>query len=203
MKNLSKRILSTCLTLAFSFALTAPVFADKANAEIYMVSGVPGTHPYRYTTNDTIVASQQIVLNAYCETAPVDGTPVTTWSYTGSDTQQWSGGDTVTAYAKDSSGQTYRGYVISSDANPDVALNINRSTSTPEVNTYSLIGNKFADVVIYRSGTSYYVEPRVNAGRRYLQCTSSIPNSGGGQYMRWGLSATPFYRFDIPYGVFT
>lgn len=82
--------------------------------------------------------------------------------------------------------QYYSGDVINSDANPDVAINIYRSStnSMPEVNLKNLIGNKFADVVITRSGTSYSVGPRAGIGTRYLQRTSSISNSGGGQYMR-------------------
>ena len=52
--------------------------------------------------------------------------------------------------------------MINSDANPDVAINIYRSStnSMPEVNLKNLIGNKFADVVITRNGTSYSVGPR-------------------------------------------
>ena len=52
--------------------------------------------------------------------------------------------------------RNYSGNVINSDANPDVAINIYRSStnSMPEVNLKNLIGNKFADVVITRNGTS-------------------------------------------------
>lgn len=66
--------------------------------------------------------------------------------------------------------------MINSDANPDVAINIYRSStnSMPEVNLKNLIGNKFADVVITRNGTSYSVGPRAGIGTRYLQRTSSI-----------------------------
>lgn len=101
--------------------------------------------------------------------------------------------------------QYYSGNVISSDANPDVAINIYRSStnSMPEVNLKNLIGNKFADVVITRNGTSYSVGPRAGIGTRYLQRTSSISNSGGGQYMRWGTTPSPFYAYDVPYNVFT
>lgn len=101
--------------------------------------------------------------------------------------------------------QYYLGDVINSDANPDVAINIYRSStnSMPEVNLKNLIGNKFADVVITRSGTSYSVGPRAGIGTRYLQRTSSISNSGGGQYMRWGTTPSPFYAYDVPYNVFT
>lgn len=73
----------------------------------------------------------------------------------------------------------------------------------PEVNLKNLIGNKFADVVITRNGTSYSVGPRAGIGTRYLQRTSSISNSGGGQYMRWGTTPSPFYAYDVPYNVFT
>lgn len=69
--------------------------------------------------------------------------------------------------------------------------------------TYSIISNKFADVVIHRSGTSYYVDPRGGVGTRYLQYTSLIPDSGGGRYMRWGTSPSAFYCFDISYNTFT
>ena len=31
----------------------------------------------------------------------------------------------------------------------------------------------------------------------------SISNSGGGQYMRWGTTPSPFYAYDVPYNVFT
>lgn len=202
MKRFVQKVMILGLALVMALTVSIPAFADKANADIYDSDGVASTHPYRYTTTQTTIASQQIVLNAYCSKTPVNGTPVTTWPYTGSDTQEWSGGGGVTAYASDGS-SIYSGEVISSNANPDVALNINRSYSTPEVNTYNIVGNKFADVVIYRSGTSYYVEARGNVGRRYLQRTSSIPNSGGGQYMRWGTSASPFYCFDISYNTFT
>lgn len=194
MKTFLKKAMTIVITLAMISALPIPAFADQANADTYSYSGVPGTHPYRYTTNQTTTASQQIVLNAYCSSAPVNNTPVTTWPYTGSDTQEWSGGGDVTVYACDGT-RTYSGEVISSSANPDVALNINRSYSTPEVNTYSIISNKFADVVIHRSGTSYYVDPRGGVGTRYLQYTSLIPDSGGGRYMRWGTSPSAFYCF--------
>ena len=173
--------------------------------EVYY-TGVPGTHPYRYTTTKETNINKQIVLNAYCESAPVDGTPVTTWKYTGSDSQQWAGvGNVAITACYKPTNQYYSGNVISSDANPDVAINIYRSStnSMPEVNLKNLIGNKFADVVITRNGTSYSVGPRAGIGTRYLQRTSSISNSGGGQYMRWGTTPSPFYAYDVPYNVFT
>lgn len=182
--------------------MAVPALADQANADVYTYVGVPATHPYRYTTSMTTNPNEQIVLNAYCSSAPVNGTPVTTWPYTGSDTQEWSGGGDVEALASDGY-STFSGQIISSNANPDVALNINRNYSTPEVNTYSIIGNKFADIVIHRSGTAYSVGARAGVGTRYLERTSVIPNSGGGQYMRWGTSPSAFYCFDIPYGSFT
>ena len=206
MKKLSKRFLTLAIACVMAMAMAVPAFADQANAGIVSYTGVPGTHPYRYTTTKETNINKQIVLNAYCEGAPVDGTPVTTWKYTGSDTQQWAGVGNVTITAcYRPTNQYYSGDVINSDANPDVAINIYRSStnSMPEVNLKNLIGNKFADVVITRNGTSYSVGPRAGIGTRYLQRTSSISNSGGGQYVRWGTTPSPFYAYDVPYKVFS
>jgi hypothetical protein len=206
MKKLSKRFLTLAIACVMAMAMAVPAFADQANADIVSYTGVPGTHPYRYTTTKETNINKQIVLNAYCEGAPVDGTPVTTWKYTGSDTQQWAGVGNVTITAcYRPTNQYYSGDVINSDANPDVAINIYRSStnSMPEVNLKNLIGNKFADVVITRNGTSYSVGPRAGIGTRYLQRTSSISNSGGGQYVRWGTTPSPFYAYDVPYKVFS
>ena len=89
MKKLSKRFLTLAVACVMAMAMAVPTFADQANADIVYYTGVPGTHPYRYTTTKETNINKQIVLNAYCESAPVDGTPVTTWKYTGSDSQQW------------------------------------------------------------------------------------------------------------------
>ena len=73
--------------------------------------------------------------------------------------------------------------MIDSDANPDVAINIYRSStnSMPEVNLKNLIGNKFADVVITRNGTSYSVGPRAGIGTRYFQILGEANICGRGQ----------------------
>lgn len=198
-----KNVVCLCMAATFAISLAIPSFASKETANVSITSGVPGTHPFRYTTNKITTASNQIVLNAYTSGAPVDGTPVTTWKYTGSSTQEWGGLDDIEITAVDAEGR-YSGNCISSNANPDVAININRSYSNPEVNTYTIIGNKYLDIAIKRSGDLWYVEPRGNHKvKMYLRTTSSISNSGGGKYMQWNASGTPFYSFDISYNIFT
>ena len=50
MKKLSKRFLTLAVACVMAMAMAVPTFADQANADIVYYTGVPGTHPYRYTT---------------------------------------------------------------------------------------------------------------------------------------------------------
>lgn len=175
--------------------VTTPVFA--ANTIITGWDGDPGTHQITFTANKTTVVANQIRLNCYTNGTPGNGTRVTTWKYTGDLTQAWG---LVYPYGAGN----YGGDCYANMKNPQVCLNINRAQSMPEVNVALIYQNRFADVLLFRGGSTVYVKPRYNhSSNMYLQSTSAISGAGGGTYVRWNTSGSTFYRYDISSGIYS
>ena len=144
--------------------------------------------------------AEQIRLNCYTAGVPQSGTKLTTYKYTSVSSTDLTSNWTqifgrVDLYAGGAAWVPY--------ANKMIAINIDRTQATPEMNLYSLVGNHSYDVAINNDSdqgiNKRYVNPRGygHTTKMYWQETAStVPNSGGGRYCRWNTIGTDFYLFD-------
>ncbi len=128
-----KRILAIMLTIIIlTLSIGMNTFAAERSIQKYTV----------YQTNN-----YYNVLNCYTSGSVVSGTLVSTWSYTGNDSQRWNVDPLTTG-----------GYIWYPVANPAVSINANRSyvgtqvnvltTATNVVQDYTLIFNANEDIPI-------------------------------------------------------
>lgn len=112
--------------------------------------------------------------------APVSGTRVTTWEETGSITQAW---DTVYT--------TSGHWIIITNQRRDLALNIYRSGSQPEVNVVPYLGNYYNDCALVHgtlrlaTATGAYTNFGVT-----MTSQNTVPYNTFGRICRWTSSPT-------------
>ena len=144
----------------------------------------------------TSASTSSQCINMYTETTPVNGTRLTTWSWTGS-TTQWFEEAVFTA-----NGST--GYAWCAYANPNLVINCYRGSATPEVNLATAVGNYRADIEVFFPGNGpgqLRVAPRyIHTNNMYITLGGSM---SGGHYLNWTTSGDDFYRYVIPYNDFS
>lgn len=127
---MKKKLLTLGLCVVMVVAMAAPAFAAPGGYVTSGDIGPPDTahgHYFRYGN---------YFLNQWGN-VPVSGTRVTTWQETGDITQAW---DTVYT--------TSGHWIIITNSRRDLALNIYRSGSQPEVNVVAYMGNYYNDCAL-------------------------------------------------------
>ncbi len=114
--------------------------------------------------------------------SPVSGTRVTTWSNTGDITQAWDVRYTRTGH-----------WIVTTNAQRHLGLNIYRSGSNPEVNVIPYIGNDFNDCVVTAPPVlrlAYAKSPYTNFGVTIMYNEYTSPSNTYGRICRWTASPT-------------
>ena len=143
MKKLSKRFLTLAIACVMAMAMAVPAFAapnGKFTSSDIGEIDTPHGHYFHYGN---------YYLNQWGK-SPVSGTRVTTWEKTDDITQAWDIVPTTTGR-----------WVVTTNAKPNLALNIYRSGSQAEVNVVAYMGNDYNDCVLtngkltlaYQTGT--------------------------------------------------
>ena len=130
MKALNKKILTTCLALMMAVAMAVPAFAAPGG-----IMTDDDIIP-RDTAHGHYFHNGLYYLNQWGSN-PVSGTRVTTWKQTGNITQAWDVAYTTSGH-----------WVVTTNQRRDLALNIYRSGSQPEVNVIAFIGNTYNDCAL-------------------------------------------------------
>ncbi len=200
MKKIIKKsaIISLCFCMMAGMTVSASAYRSVSfdpqqivNENSY--SGHPSIHGYTLTQNYTTDQSQQIRLNAYTWSNPVAGTPVTTWKNDNSPAQIWGWYE------------LYGGQSLGSHSNPQLVVQITRTSSQPEVTLEYLVGNRYGDVILNRTydNKKFYVVPRyIHSQNMYLTAVGSLPGSNGGTYLRWTPSGSDFYLYDVSWNMY-
>lgn len=162
--RLLKRFSLMLLLAAFSLVAATPALAavndivTSTDGTVYGCSGFSSDTPHG--TIYGLDAKGTYVMNLATDSnRPSSGTKVTTWTYTGHESQYW---DTWRVIHPDHVG----GYVLLVNANFNLALNINRATH--EVNVVDVIGNYYRDCTLFPlagipdDGVQFYVKARLS-----------------------------------------
>lgn len=183
------RLFAFVLTLAIMMAFSVSAFASSTYVEAGEIE-FDSSHGRMFSTTKTISTGSK-VLNQYTSaTRTPSGTTVTTWKSTQHATQFW---EAVSGLY----GGTF--YVCYNNAN--VALNVYRSESQPQLNVYTLVGNNYADAAIYNNGSIYYAKPRGNHTQNmYINVTTentpALDGNGTSKLCRWKTTGTSLYQID-------
>lgn len=143
MKKLSKRFLTLAIACVMAMAMAVPAFAAPNGTFTSSDIGERDTPHGHYFHNGNYYLNQW-------GSSPVSGTRVTTCEKTGDITQAWDIVPTTTGH-----------WVVTTNAKPNLALNIYRSGSQPEVNVIAYMENDYNDCVLtydkltlaYQTGT--------------------------------------------------
>lgn len=189
---MKKKLFALVLCVIMVVTLAVPAFAETSNS-VFTGNEVQGiiagfNHGRQLGCN----AAGTYVLNQYTNAAiTLSNTSVTTWKDTRAASQFWEIGST------DSGAKVYCAW-----NNHNVALNIYRGSSTPEVNVYTISGNFHYDSAFEQSlGIPFTIKarPRLNIGTRYIavttQNTSASDGRGTSKIVRW--TTTPSYFYDL------
>ncbi len=177
-------LLIICSTVTSVFAapndsVTSCTFADTS-------------HPFAFFVSKS---TSSRCINQYTETTAVNGTRLTTWSWTGSSTQWF---ERAIFTANGSTGSAWCVY-----ENPNLVINCYRGSAIPEVNVATAVGNLRADIEVSfpNSGTGTFgVAPRyIHTSNMYITLGSSM---SGGNYLNWTPSGNIFYQYDVGLGIF-
>lgn len=130
MKTISKKIITVCLALMMAAIMAVPAFAAP-NGTMTTTDIAELDTPHEHLFHNGVYYLNQWGSN------PVPGTRVTTWEKTDDITQAWD-----VAYT------TSGDWVVTTNQRRDLALNIYRSGSQPEVNVIAYIGNAYNDCAL-------------------------------------------------------
>lgn len=175
-KITSKKMFSLLMVFVLIASLVLPVFAAENSTVAESDLNEKDTpHGHYFYTGP-------FALNQWGD-IPVSGTRVTSWEKTSSDSQAW-----------DMRGTKNGEWIITTNIRPDLALNIYRVDSQPEVNVVPYIGNYYKDCVMAQGTLRLTHQPSTsgyyNFGVTIMYDEYTTPYNLCGRICRWTANPT-------------